>query len=123
MNVSLARRAVSLGAVALVVVLPACRRKDAAAPPVATAAISVNHANAPLGSPIDFTYRFVVANDAKLTEDYRVMVHVVDSDDQLMFAFDHNPPVPTSHWKPGQTIEYTRTEFLPVYPYVGDASV
>jgi hypothetical protein len=48
---------------------------------------------------------------------------VVDSDDQLVFTFDHDPPVATSQWKPGQTIAYSRTEFIPIYPYVGDASV
>jgi hypothetical protein len=31
--------------------------------------------------------------------------------------------VPTSQWKPGQIVEYTRTTFLPIYPYVGQASV
>jgi hypothetical protein len=51
------------------------------------------------------------------------MVHVVDVDDQLLFTFDHDPALPTTQWKPGQTIEYTRTEFVPVYPYVGDAAV
>jgi hypothetical protein len=123
MNLSLSRRAVWIGAVVLVLLIPACRRKDTAAPAVATPSVTISRSKAPLGSPIDVTYRFVVANDAKLTEDYRVMVHVVDADDQMMFTFDHNPPVPTSQWKPGQTIEYTRTEFLPVYPYVGDASI
>src|ERR1043166_580657 len=106
MNNSHARRAVCLGAVALVLVVPACRRKAAAAPPVATASVTLNRSKAPLGSPIDITYRFVVANDAKLAEDYRVMVHVVNSDNQMMFTFDHTPPVPTSQWKPGQSIEY-----------------
>src|SRR6059058_71619 len=65
----------------------------------------------------------VVANDARFDQDYRVMVHVVDTDEEMIFNFDHNPPVPTSQWKPGQTIEYTRTEFIPVYPYVGEASI
>jgi hypothetical protein len=65
----------------------------------------------------------VVANDAHFTEDYRVMVHVVDADEELIFAFDHNPPVPTTQWQPGQTVEYTRTEFIPVYPYVGEATI
>src|SRR5207248_1867126 len=51
------------------------------------------------------------------------MVHVVDADEQLIFAFDHNPPVPTTQWKPGQTIEYTDTVFIPIYPYVGEASI
>jgi hypothetical protein len=85
--------------------------------------MTVNHDKAPLGSPLDVTYRFVVANDAHFAEDYRVMVHVVDTDEEMIFNFDHNPPVPTTQWKPGQTIEYTRTEFIPVYPYVGEASI
>jgi hypothetical protein len=101
----------------------ACRQSEPPAPPVATATIAVNRDRAPLGSPIDIAYKFVVANDARFTEDYKVMVHVVDNDEQMIFAFDHMPPVPTSRWKPGQTIEYTRTEFIPIYPYVGDTSV
>jgi hypothetical protein len=101
----------------------ACRRKDAATPPMATPALAINHDKAPLGSPLDVTYRFVVANDARFGQDYRVMVHVVDSDEEMIFNFDHNPPTPTSQWKPGQTIEYTRTEFIPVFPYVGEASI
>ena len=30
---------------------------------------------------------------------------------------------PTTQWKPGQTIEYTRTIFVPIFPYVGDATI
>ncbi len=33
------------------------------------------------------------------------------------------PPIPTTQWKPGQTIEYTRTVFVPVYPYIGEAAI
>jgi hypothetical protein len=40
-----------------------------------------------------------------------------------MWTDDHDPPMPTSGWKPGQTIEYTRTVFVPVYPYVGEATI
>ncbi len=97
--------------------------EGSAGPAVATPSVSLNHDKAPLGSPIDITYRFVVANDAHFAEDYRVLVHVVDADEELIFAFDHNPPVPTSQWKPGQTIEYTKTVFIPIYPYVGEASI
>ena len=100
-----------------------CRKKEAPAPPVATPAVTLNHSKAPLGSPIEITYKFVVASDATFDQDYRVMVHVVDTDEELMWTDDHNPPVPTSQWKPGQTIEYTRTVFVPVYPYVGDAAI
>src|SRR4051794_18763563 len=87
----------------------ACRHKDAPAPPVANATVTMSRDKAPLGSPLDVTYKFVVANDARFAEDYKVMVHVVDTDGELIFTFDHNPPVPTTQWKPGQTIEYTRT--------------
>jgi hypothetical protein len=122
----LPRRSLALGVAALILVwsgLAACRRKEAPAPPLATPSVSLNHDKAPLGSPIDITYKFVVANDAHFAEDYRVMVHVVDADDELIFAFDHNPPVPTTQWKPGQTVEYTKTVFIPIYPYVGEASI
>ena len=58
--------------------------------------MTLSHDKTPLGSPIDIKYRFVVANDAHFAEDYRVMVHVVDADEEMIFAFDHNPPTPTS---------------------------
>jgi hypothetical protein len=118
-------RSVALGVCVLsaLAAAGACRRKDAPAPPLATPSVTLSHDKAPLGSPLDIHYKFVVAPDAKFPEDYRVMVHVVDADEELIFAFDHNPPVPTTQWKPGQTIEYTRTEFIPIYPYVGEASI
>lgn len=103
--------------------LAGCRRKEAAAPPVATPSLTINHDKAPLGSPLELTYKFVVANDAHFDQDYRVMVHVVDADEELMWTDDHNPPVPTSQWKPGQTVQYTRTVFVPIFPYVGDATI
>lgn len=117
---------VALGLSVLVLVstsLAACRRQEAAPPPMATPSVTLSHDKAPLGSPIDITYKFVVAADARFTEDLRAMVHVVDADDQLIFAFDHTPPVPTTQWKPGQTVEYTKTVFIPIYPYVGEATI
>jgi hypothetical protein len=92
-------------------------------PAVATPSVTLSHDRAPAGSPLELTYKFVVAPDAKFNEDYRVFVHVVDTDEELMWNDDHNPPVPTTQWKPGQTVEYTRTIFVPVYPYVGDATL
>jgi hypothetical protein len=126
MNQRSVRSTVVIASAALVAAacaFSACRKKDAPAPPVATPSLTLSHDKAPLGSPLDIHYKFVVANDAKFPEDYRVMVHVVDADEQMIFAFDHNPPVPTTQWKPGQTIEYTKTVFIPIYPYVGEASI
>ena len=85
--------------------------------------VALNHDRVPLASPLDITYRFVVTNDAHFDQDYRVMMHVVDTDEEMIWNDDHNPPTPTTQWKPGQTIEYTRTIFVPVYPYVGEASI
>ena len=103
--------------------LPACSRKAPPAPPVATPSVTLNHDRAPLGSPLEITYRFIVAPDAKFDEDYRVMAHVVDTDEEMIWNDDHNPPTPTRQWKPGETIEYMRTIFVPIYPYVGEASI
>ena len=100
-----------------------CRKREAPAPPVVTPTVTLNHEKAPLGSPIEMSYRFAVARDAAFDQNYRVMVHVVDADEELMWTDDHDPPVPTREWKPGQRIEYTRTVFVPVYPYVGEASI
>jgi hypothetical protein len=100
-----------------------CSRSEAPVPPAATPSVSVNHSAAPLASPLELTYKFVVANDARFDEDYRVFVHVMDVDEERLWDDDHDPPTPTSQWKPGQTIEYSRTIFVPVFPYVGEATI
>jgi len=86
--------------------------------------VAVNHSRVPLGSPLEITYEFRIAADAPaFAEDYRVFVHFVDADEELMWTDDHFPPTPTTQCKPGQTIKYNRLLFAPVYPYIGDASV
>ena len=101
----------------------ACQASDPAAPSMVTPRLTLSRSKVPLGAPIEMTYRFVVANDAKFTSNYHVMVHFGDQDEMLMYTDDHDPPTPTGSWKPGQTIEYTRTFFTPVYPYVGQATI
>jgi len=69
-------------------------------------------------------YRFVVAPNAPaFTDDYWVFVHFLDTDGELMWTDDHPPAVPTRQWKPGQTIEYPRTMFVPKFPYVGQTRI
>lgn len=119
-------RAVTTGMVLLALSASAglaCRSNADTAPPVAKAAVTFSKAKAPLGSPIDIKYRFEVAPDAQFGRDFRVMVHFLDADEELMWTDDHDPPVPTTQWKPGQVVEYSRTMFVPVYPYVGEATV
>lgn len=101
----------------------ACSKTEPETPAVATPSLKLSNERAPAGSPLELTYKFVVADNASFNEDYRVFVHVVDTDEERMWDDDHNPPTPTSQWKPGQTIEYTRTIFVPVFPYVGDATI
>ena len=101
----------------------ACSKSDNT-PPVATVTFSPSKNRVPLGSPVDLTYKFDVAPNAAISGDYRVFVHVTDSDGKVMWSDDHDPPVPTSKWRPGQTIgPYTRTQFVPMAPYVGEATV
>ena len=101
----------------------ACSSKPSDGPPVAAATVSVAQSAAPVGSPVEITYKFVVAAGARFDQDYRVMLHVLDADEALMWTDDHNPPVPTTQWKAGQTVEYTRTAFVPPYPFVGRAAL
>lgn len=113
-----------LSAVALVAALGACSKADTA-PAVATVSFTTSKNRVPLGSPLDLTYRFDVAPNAPpINGDYRVFVHVVDPDGAMLWSDDHDPPIPTSKWKAGQTIgPYTRTRFMPVVPYLGEVTV
>jgi len=117
-------RTLALCLVALAVAFGGCRNSPSrSAPPVATPKVTLNHSKVPLGSPLEITYEFRVAQDAAFSEDYRVFVHFKDADEELMWTDDHYPPTPTSRWKAGETIKYSRLMFVPVYPYVGEASV
>ena len=78
----------------------------------------------PLGGPIELSIRFVASPRLQtFEEDYRVLVHFLDADGDLMWAEDHDPPVPTTAWLPGQTISYTRRATVPMYPYIGEVTV
>lgn len=116
-------RVACLSVVVAGIAVSACGSKEDRAPAVARATVSFSKTKVPLGSPVDMKYRFEVAPNATFGQDYRVLVHFLDADEELMWTDDHTPPVPTSQWKPGQVVEYTRTMFVPVYPYVGQATV
>jgi len=101
----------------------ACGGTTEVGPALATPTVTLSHTRVPAASPLEITYKFVVGPEAKFAEDYRVFVHVVDTDEELMWNDDHDPPAPTSTWRPGQTVEYTRTIFVPNYPYIGEVQV
>jgi len=101
-----------------------CGRNRDTEPPVATPSVTVGRAEAAVGTPLEMNYRFLVAPTAPaFTNDYWVFVHFLDTDGEMMWTDDHQPPIPTRQWKPGQTIEYPRTMFVPKFPYVGDTRI
>jgi hypothetical protein len=108
---------------ALAVTAAACRQAEDTTPPVGTMQVSLSRPKVALGSPVEVTYKFTLDANAPSLGQRRVFVHFLDADEELMWTDDHDPPAPTSEWKPGQTIEYTRTMFVPSYPYVGAAKI
>jgi hypothetical protein len=108
----------------LIVPVAGCSKKVDDARPVATPSVKLSRMDAAVGSPIDVTYKFDVAPDAPaFTEDYTVFVHVLDKDRTALWQDDHQPVTPTTQWKAGSTVEYTRTMFVPKLPYVGPAQI
>jgi hypothetical protein len=102
----------------------ACGRTQQPEIPVATPSVTLARSDAAIGTPIEMRYRFVVSpNFPRFTEDEVVFVHFLDSDGELMWTDDHQPPVPTTQWMPGQTIEYSRTMFVPKFPYSGETRI
>jgi hypothetical protein len=113
-----------LAIVALAVLPAACSRSEDTAAPVATPTLTLARTEVSIGSPLEMKYSFAVAPDAPaFAEDYWVFVHFLDADGELMWTDDHQPPTPTRQWKPGQTIEYERTMFVPKFPYSGQTLV
>jgi hypothetical protein len=119
----LGRLRLTLVVCAIACVTASCSRRDDTGPAVATAHVGVARSRIAQGSPVEMTYRFEVANDLSASGNHRVFVHVVDADEELMWTDDHEPPTATTSWKAGQTVEYMRTMFVPMYPYVGPAKV
>ena len=93
-------------------------------PAVGTVTLGVDRVNAPLGAPLEFNIRFDLAPDlVQFTEDYRVLLHILGTDEELLWAEDHDPPIPTTQWQPNQTVEYQYRIQVPMYPYVGEALI
>ena len=108
---------------ALAMMVTGCSTPEDTTPAVGTMQVSLSRPKVALGSPVEVTYRFTLAENAPNLGARRVFVHFLDADEELMWTDDHEPPTATSEWKPGQTVEYTRSMFIPSYPYVGAAKV
>jgi hypothetical protein len=116
-------RARVIAAASLIAVASGCS-KPVELPPVAKVAFTASRPRVAIGSPVDLTYTFEVLPNAVINGDYTVFVHLIDARGDMIWADDHDPPVKTSQWKPGQTIgPYTRTRFIPPFRYIGQTSV
>ena len=92
--------------------------------PVAVVTVGLNRIQVPFREWIDVTIQFDVAPALEpLNEDYQVLLHVLDDNESFLWADDHDPPVPTSTWRPGQTVRYTRRVRVPAYVHNGPAVI
>ena len=118
-------RLIPCGAIlALTLFVSGCDQGDQA-PPVASVSLTTNRTSVALGAPIELTYKFEPAQGATINGDYRVFVHINRDDGTTIWNDDHELPAgqQTSQWKPGQTIQYTRTRFVPAFSYLGEATI
>jgi len=109
---------------ALPLLLAGCNRRKAGEVNDIVPQIAMNRLRTPLGSAIEITYTWKLEPTAKrIPADYRALVHFLDSHRVMLFEDDHAPIPPTSAWEPGKTYSYSRTKFVPIYPYVGEVEV
>lgn len=93
-------------------------------PPVAAVSLGLNRSAVSLGGPVEMSIRFDVSpNLDGLLEKHRVLVHFLDENLDLMWTDDHDPPTPTTQWRSGETIAYTRQTTTLMYPYLGNVIV
>ncbi len=101
-----------------------CGRRGAVPPNDITASFKANRMSAPLDSAIEVTYSWTTGPEFKKIEgDYRALVHFIDQGKVLLFTDDHAITPAPSQWEANKTYSYTRTVFVPVVTYIGDATV
>jgi hypothetical protein len=123
MPVTRRRAAFVLSALVALSFTASCRGGGEEEPAVARPSVTLSHERVPIGSPLTLNYRFEVAQGAEIDDDFWVFLHVVDPDGERLWHDDHMPPRPTSTWKPGEVVEYSRQLFVPTYPYIGEATL
>jgi hypothetical protein len=124
MNLARTSRTALVSFLAAVALLPACRRRQPAEVNAIVPSLTLNRNRAPLGSAVEVTYTWNLEPSAKkLTQDYRALVHFLDTHNVMLFEDDHVPVPPVTQWEPGKSYSYTRTKFIPIYPYVGDVEI
>lgn len=86
--------------------------------------LQINKKSAEMGTPIEVTYSFSTKKDyVPLKKDLTVFVHFLDPKGNIRFQDDHQPPKPTSTWRPNGNYNYTRTLFIPKNIPAGEYTV
>jgi hypothetical protein len=101
-----------------------CNRRGSVPANDITASFKANRMTTPLDSAIEATYTWTTGPDfKKIDGNYRAMVHFIDQGKVTLFTDDHAITPPPSQWEANKTYTYTRTIFVPVVQYIGDATV
>ncbi len=116
-------RSILCSGLVAVALVSGCNRQPETTPCVATPTVTLARDRFAIGSPLRATYVFDIGQNASISGEYVVFVHVMDDQGERLWGDDHSPQPPTSQWKPGQKIEYSRTVFVPNYPYIGPAHI
>jgi hypothetical protein len=86
--------------------------------------LQLDRSTVPLGGPNEALVRFTtLENYERLEGDYRVLLHFLGDDDNVLWEESHDLPLPVSTWRSGQAIEYVHRVHVPMYPYVGNVAV
>jgi hypothetical protein len=118
------RALVLAGLAAFTAVSWGCSSAPESSAPEAALTVTADRAEAVAGGVIDLTYRFEVRPAWSSRPDgAMVFVHFAAANGELLWTDDHPLASPTTQWKPGATIQYTRTAFIPVRPHNGPVAV
>ena len=117
-------RAVALDAVGVLAALVLTSSCASPPQPIGVVRVGLDRHTVPLGASIEATVQFDLAPTLEpLSEDYQVFLQMLDQNEVLLWTTEHDPPVPTTAWQPGQSIRYTQSVRVPAYPYIGPAIV
>lgn len=92
--------------------------------PVAAIILDLERSAAPQGAFVSAELSLTLLPAfTPVDRDYRVFVHFLDPGGRLLWADDHDPPVPSSDWRRGQTLSYVRRLAIPEDAHVGEITI
>lgn len=103
----------ALALVAVLVLAGACSGERGIAQLDVTGALDLPP-SVPLGEPLRLAWTWTPGPEfAAPSEDYKIFVHLIDPQGNILLQDDHYPAEPTSQWKSGQPVSYERWLYVP----------